>query len=201
MKSLSKILLTGVAAATLSFAHPASADLVTNGGFETGDFTGWTVGGTGTGTALVDGANPHSGSFAASFSNLVTLNDTISISQTINTIPGATYDLSLWLAHFAIDRGSGNSFQFFFGGNQIDAGTLISASGYSESTYTGLVASGSLTEIEFVFGGVSDGEGTGTVFLDDVSVSGPSVSTPEPFSTFWLALPFAGMVAFRRFRT
>jgi hypothetical protein len=35
--------------AVLSVAYPGKANLVTNGGFETGDFTGWTVtGGSGT---------------------------------------------------------------------------------------------------------------------------------------------------------
>jgi hypothetical protein len=36
--------------------------------------------------------------------------------------------------------------------------------------------------------------------LADVSVTPANQRAPEPFSTLWLALPFAGMVAFRRFR-
>jgi hypothetical protein len=60
------LMFTAVAA--LSIAHPASANLITNGGFETGDFTGWThVGG-----AVVFGASglpPHSGKFVAFFSD------------------------------------------------------------------------------------------------------------------------------------
>ena len=36
------LMFTAVAA--LSIAYPAKANLITNGGFETGDFTGWTTG-------------------------------------------------------------------------------------------------------------------------------------------------------------
>src|SRR5206468_2771542 len=43
MKTPTKILLAITAAAALSFAHPASANLITNPGFETGDLTGWTI--------------------------------------------------------------------------------------------------------------------------------------------------------------
>jgi len=42
MNAPTKILLTLTAAAALSLAQPASANLITNPGFETGDFTGWT---------------------------------------------------------------------------------------------------------------------------------------------------------------
>ena len=45
MKASPKILLALIAVAALSVAYPAKANLVTNGGFETGDFTGWTQGG------------------------------------------------------------------------------------------------------------------------------------------------------------
>jgi hypothetical protein len=42
MKALPKILFAVTAAAALSLADPASPNLITNPGFETGDFTGWT---------------------------------------------------------------------------------------------------------------------------------------------------------------
>src|SRR5260370_23598673 len=47
----------------IGFARPASAGLVVNGGFETGDFKGWTLGGN-TDFTFVDG-EPHSGMFSA----------------------------------------------------------------------------------------------------------------------------------------
>ena len=56
----------GAAAFVLAtfFAGAAQANLVTNPGFETGDFTGWALSGDTTFTG-VDGFSPHSGSFGA----------------------------------------------------------------------------------------------------------------------------------------
>ena len=42
----------------------AKADLVVNGGFETGDFTGWTLNGHNT-LNFVSSENPHSGTYSA----------------------------------------------------------------------------------------------------------------------------------------
>ena len=54
-------------AATFCVTHPAKANLITNGGFETGDFTGWeALGGR---LAFVSGTfngiAPHSGNYQA----------------------------------------------------------------------------------------------------------------------------------------
>ncbi len=52
------LMFTAVAA--LSVVYPASANLITNGGFETGDLTGWTLSGQGTGmSGTVSGIPPH----------------------------------------------------------------------------------------------------------------------------------------------
>jgi hypothetical protein len=44
----------------LLFISAANADLIVNGGFETGDFTGWTQSGW-----FIDTTNPHSGVYDA----------------------------------------------------------------------------------------------------------------------------------------
>ncbi len=83
-----KTLLFTAAAAVL-LAHPVSANLITNGGFETGDFTGWAhVGGN------VDGTNPYSGNFAAIF-----FPPGGDLQQSVATTPGASYTLNFFLAH------------------------------------------------------------------------------------------------------
>lgn len=95
---------------TLPFALVVGASLVQNGGFETGDFTGWTlVGNTTTVSQGQFGLNTttynavesaaayplgvHSGNYGAF------LGDTnpATLSQTLATVPGQRYLVSLWL--------------------------------------------------------------------------------------------------------
>src|SRR5262249_30229974 len=77
------------------------SQLVTHGGLETGNFSGWTLSGDPTaGTANViarapDGATVRSGGYAGQFGpdNLVFL------TQALATTPGASYTLSFWLSN------------------------------------------------------------------------------------------------------
>ena len=74
------------AAAAFSLAHPGKANLITNGGFETGDFVGWTQSGDTSNTFVTPGyyLPPHSGNFEAA------LGPTTFgyLSQTLATVPG-----------------------------------------------------------------------------------------------------------------
>jgi hypothetical protein len=91
-KAPTKILLTLTAAAALSFAHLASPNVIDNGGFETGDFTGWTnVGGAVVGT--VGGISPHSGNLQAGF--MSPLSD--SLTQSFAT-RGVSCTIDFWLS-------------------------------------------------------------------------------------------------------
>ena len=56
---LSLLVLVG-----LSLNAPA-VELAVNGGFETGDFTGWTQFPTGPGQQTIDNVNPSSGTYSA----------------------------------------------------------------------------------------------------------------------------------------
>ena len=97
MKASPKILLALIGVVALSVAYPAKANLVTNGGFETGDFTGWTLGGD-TGFDAVRGPfgiNPHSGSFQA----VLSVSTGSFLSQMLALTVGTTYTVDFWLAN------------------------------------------------------------------------------------------------------
>lgn len=167
-----------------------ASDLVTNGGFETADFTGWTL--TWNPTTANFGLMPwfapyfevpsHTGVWSAYFAGLGPDYDTFS--QTLTTIPGATYTLDYWLQHFAVSPLGGNNspfptvdgFEFL-----VDATTELSIQsqpdfGYTEYSDT-FVGTGSDT---ITFGGNST---FGLYSVDDVSVTlngSVGASTPEP---------------------
>lgn len=80
----------------------ASADIVANGGFETGDFTDWTQSGN-TGFIGVSNNYPHSGTYAAQLGPGGSLGF---ITQNLITVPGQTYQLTYWLANTAGGAGA-----------------------------------------------------------------------------------------------
>lgn len=184
------------AVATL-LAGGARADQIVNGGFETGDFTGWTVVDpsgftivTATFTSPTNGLTytPNSGTY---FAALGAENGDGTVSQTFADVAGATYNVSFYLASdgltpndFAVN-GPGALF--------IPTQTDITASPYLEyfGTFTG---TGSDT-ITFIAR-----DDPGFLSLDDVSVTLVAVPEPATWATMILGLGLAG-VALRRRRT
>ncbi len=80
----------------LGITQSARANLITNGGFETGDFSGWTVSATDNDMVVVGSVPlipPHSGNFQALAG--VGIN---SITQNVATTPGSFYVIRFWLA-------------------------------------------------------------------------------------------------------
>ncbi len=194
--------VVGFMALTLALgsAGPARAiNLITNGGFETGDFTGWTLGGN-TGFTFVDCGpfvvSPHTGACAAALGAIGSVN---SLSQTIPTVLGGTYLVSFWEES---DGEPPNSFQANWDGNPV-FGPVVddSAHGYINHTFT-LVASTTSTTLGLEFLSQND---KGFLGLDDISVEAVGVdAVPEPASLTLVGLGLVGLVGYqwrRRQRT
>ncbi|SEL52625.1 PEP-CTERM protein-sorting domain-containing protein [Roseateles sp. YR242] len=184
----SKALGTGVLApllamlamlAAMSLALPAKAqNLVTNGGFETGDLTGWS------GTVL---ANPYSGVYCPGAGGapegsceafLGTAGSSDTISQMISTVAGQLYTVSF---SFQSDGSTPSSLLVSFG-NQAAYSLLSPVSTDLHSyTFSGL-ATGASTELLFNFR-----NDPGYFIVDGISVS----AVPEPAS---FALCLAGVL-------
>ena len=182
----------GLVVCLLGFATTAArADLVVNGGFETGDFTGWTTVAAQTtfGGFGVTPQNPHSGNYDAYFNQFFGLN---SIRQNLTTVSGSSYNLDFWL-QIGGDRDA--EINALVGGLTVLSITNTpSTTTYSEYTFT-FLATASITSLEFQ---VNNGVGFAfneVAWLDDVSVT-QLRSVPEPASLTMLALGGLGLISY-----
>lgn len=175
-------------AALCAVTIPALAgNLISNGDFETGDFTGWSQ--NGWGINLTGTTGPHTGDFYAgtgctSFGCF--------LSQTITTDANATYDLNFW---YASGPGGGTDLQLrvYWDGIQIDD-IVGNTNGYANFDYT---VSATTTSTALAFEGLQVPSFNG---IDDVSVAASS-ATPEPGSITLFIAGLAAVVTRRRRRT
>jgi hypothetical protein len=194
-----KILRIAISLLTLAAAcFGGSINLVTNGDFETGDFTGWNVNEWDT-----DGF-PHGGNFAAETGcvgdpciNGTSLQQAF-LNQTLTTIVGHTYTLSFWYDPGTVqsDTDTSELLVQWDGGGVVDLvlvgtgglGSLGTPSfpsqtpgaGYNQYAFSGLTVSSTGTLLTFL--GRQDPAFSN---LDDIIVTDDS-AVPEP-STYLLA--------------
>lgn len=93
MKILKMVLPVLVLFLGTSAAFAEGVNLVNNGGFETGNFTGWTQGGNRIATTVSD-STVNTGSFAAA---LGPVGSDGNLSQTLNTVAGQAYTITFYL--------------------------------------------------------------------------------------------------------
>ncbi len=131
--------LKAILLASLALTPAAQANSVTNGSFETGDFTGWMLSGN-TGFTGVDhgttgfAPGPQSGSFGAFFGPVGSLGF---LSQSVATVPGASYNLTFSLAS---DGLTPNEFQVSWNGNAILDQINLPSFGYTQEGVSNLLA-------------------------------------------------------------
>ena len=176
-----KTLLVAVALMfVLGIGAPAAfANLVTNGSFETGDFSGWTPVGDQTFNQVVTGSfyvypGAEDGVWYATFGPV---GSDGGIAQTLATNPGTQYTVSFWLAAIGDDPSDVNV--------TWDANSLLSQT----DPNTG----GNWQQFSFVVTGTGSDTLTfnfrddpAYIALDNVSVTPNGGTTPEPSSLMLL---------------
>jgi hypothetical protein len=149
----------------------ASADLIINGDFETGDFTGWTTGANSFPETIVF-SPVHGGTHAAQIAGFSSNPNTLS--QTVSTISGQTYDLSFW--RDVTNGGATNFLTLSWDGHQFFSELNVGDSNGYQQFSVNVVGNGSDT---LLFTCANDPAFT---YLDDVSLTSVS-AVPEPSST------------------
>lgn len=189
------VLVLGAWTLLVGSPKPASAGLIVNGGFETGDFSGWTVSASGAFVfSSFDGFLPSEGSHFAALGDASTTGGTLS--QIINDTAGQHYLLSL---HLGSDGETPNFFKIKWDGTVLFDQTNLPDTRSNVSQYNLLsfpvVGTGNDT-LTFVERNLP-----GFLALDDVSLSPQDVpdAAPEP-STFVISCIALGAIAVWRMR-
>lgn len=137
----------------------APANLVVNGGFETGNLNGWSGNGVQLQYDQVVQANAHSGSYSL---ELGAVNAEYDVDQTVSTVVGQTYQVQFWLEN---PGGTPSNFTASFGGDTLLSLSNTNAQGYTEYTYD-VTPSSTSSELLFVAE-----QNPSFWYLDDVSVA------------------------------
>jgi hypothetical protein len=185
------LVLCIAAVSCLSFSASNAQNIVQNPEFEMGtpptNIPPWVVTDTSNNTFL--GTNSLFANSGNNYMNLGAENTVGTLSQTLATVPGVSYTLSYFLAHDVTSFPS-NQFSVSFNGVTVPGSTLtnIGAFGYTQFSFSGLVANSSSTVLTFQFTNNDD-----FFRLDSVSV------VPEP-STYALLITAGGMLGLVQYR-
>ena len=159
--------LTGYAAQSVPFTLQVGQSIVQNGGFETGDFSFWSLNGDASYYNYVDNGStvtaitPHSGSY---FEALGESGFLAYLSQSIPTFAGQSYLLSLWMDSPNISHNTPNEFSVSWNGNTLFDQVNIGRIGWTNLQFI-VTATSSSTVLQF--GARDDNYYLG---LDDINV-------------------------------
>lgn len=170
----------------------AQAQLVTNGGFETGNLTGWTRQTSGLCLDQVSSLNAHTGTYGlvtAPFSGFCLY------TQDIATTAGAQYNFTFWIANLGGGK-TQSSFEAFWDGGTVYSLTSVTEFDYVQQSFF-VTATAPVTSIGFFLKG---DDSPNFYRLDDISVLPASTTVPEPSSLALLAIGVLGALATHRRR-
>lgn len=170
----------------IATAGPTSANLIVNGDFQNGNLSGWDTTPAATGSNFgVAGIPPAHDTLGVYFA--ATGPDFDSISQTFVTTPGASYHLTFFYQVLDALTPPDNGFRVLFNGVVIFE-NLGAISGFGPFSFPNLVATGSLTTLEFQGRNAHDKD-----FLDDVDLT-PTPAANVGGSGYWAKHPEAWCV-------
>lgn len=194
------VIALGISSALADVCNGAANNLVSNCGFETGDFTSWTVGGNtanpGGNYYGVDAFDAHNGNFGAYMSEDAIDGGTspVTLSQSLTTKSEETYTVSFWLEQDTTPDGTTvHSFSASWDGSTIEniaptASKTLASGVWDEYTFSE-VGTGGAETLSFDFQNDDN-----YWSFDDVSVN----SVPEPSSCMLIGSAVFGLLGLRR---
>jgi hypothetical protein len=165
-------------------------NLVTNGGFETGNFNGWTLTGDRGDDSVITGhagaARIHGDIHAAQLGP----NNLVFLTQSLATNPGVNYTLSFWVSN-PLTGATGTEWLVKVGGNTLADVTNPPQGVYQNFTFT-FTATLNSTELQFGFKNPHTATMPGEFYLDDVSVTPTNPTAGTPFQATVTSLDAGG---------
>jgi len=172
-------------AGALLISSNVNASTITNGGFESGDLTGWACDG-----ADYCESRQSSFSHSGSYYMIGFDNDGFgTLSQTLSTIIGTTYNVDFW--SFSNSSSDANILRYSVNGDT--PSSVFRTLDWSLTSFS-FLADNISTTLEFLF---ETDDGTRTWHIDDVSVNSVS-AVPVPAALFMFAPALLGFFGFRR---